>query len=112
MGVQQNRQHAADDAAVKSAARLKRRDAENLARIRHVKIPRAQDQPDFRHQQRHQHEINSHVPQLVGINARARRLAAAVPQADQHTGRDQHAVGINRDSAKCKKYRMHAYAGS
>ncbi len=112
VGVQQNRQHAADNAAVKSAARLKRGDAENVARIRHVEIPGAQDQPDFRHQQRHQHEINPHVPELVRINSRARRLTAAIPQTDQHTRRDQHSVGVNRDAAKCEKYRMHAYAGS
>ena len=72
MGVEQNCQHAADDAAVKRAAGLKRGNAENFARIRHVKIPRAQDQPDFRDQQRHENEINSQVPQFVGINACAR----------------------------------------
>ena len=112
MGVQQNRQHAADDAAVKSAAGLKRGHAENFARIRHVKIPGAQDQPDFRDQQRNEDHIYPHIPQLVGINARARRLAAAVPQADQHAGSDQHSVGINRDAEEIEKYRMHAYAGS
>src|SRR5271154_4001356 len=112
MGVKQNRKHRADDAAVKSAAGLKSGDAENFARIRHVVVPGAQDQPELRHQQSHQDKINSQVPELIGINARAWRLSAAIPQADQHAGGNQHAVGVNRDAAKCEEYRMHAYAGS
>ena len=83
MGVKNNRQHAAEKAAVESSAGLKRRHAENFAGIGDVIIPGAENQPDFRDDHRGENDIDAEIPDIFGIEpARgAWRLAYQMPSS-------------------------------
>ena len=90
-------QHGADDSAVKCAAGLKRGDAENFARMRAVIVPIAQDQPDFRDDQRNEDRCRCPCSRVLSGSRPARgawRRAYHKPSNDAR--RDQHAVGVNR----------------
>src|SRR5271168_1526061 len=74
----------AGNAAVKSSAGLKSGYAHNFAGIGEVIIPGAENEPDFRENQRGEHGIYAHVPDFVGVKPRAESLAARPPQTKKH----------------------------
>src|SRR5581483_11127782 len=96
-----------EEAARKNASGLERREAEDLAGMRHVIAPIHHDVEHFGANNAEEHDENAEIPGFFRIDALALRHANADDQADHDAGRDQQAVGGQVEITDVKKAREH-----